>query len=67
MKIFIIYINLIFGLALSAQPTIKEILDSPFASNLTVSRDGKTIAWIDNIAGEKNVKQEYNFLLFAVD
>ena len=55
MKIFIIYINLIFGLALSAQPTIKEILDSPFASNLTVSRDGKTIAWIDDNAGEKNI------------
>ena len=43
------------GLSLFAQPALKEILDSPFASDLTVSRDGKTIAWVDNIAGERNI------------
>ena len=55
MKFFTLLINLILGLVLSAQPTIKEILDSPFASNLTVSRGGKTLAWVDNIAGERNI------------
>ena len=55
MKFFTLLINLIFGLILSAQPTIKEILDSPFASNLTVSKGGKTVAWVDNVAGERNI------------
>ena len=55
MKFYTLSINLIFGLLLSAQPSIKEILDSPFASNLTVSKDGKAIAWVDNIAGERNI------------
>ena len=55
MKFFTLLINLIFGLILSAQPTIKEILDSPFASNLTVSKSGKTVAWVDNVAGERNI------------
>jgi dipeptidyl aminopeptidase/acylaminoacyl peptidase len=35
--------------------TLKEILDAPFASDLTVSRDGKTIAWVENVAGARNV------------
>ena len=48
-------LHLIFGFILSAQPTIKEILDSPFASNLVVSRDGNTLAWVDNIGGERNI------------
>ena len=52
---YTLLINLIFGLILSAQPTIKEILDSPFASNLTVSKGGKTVAWVDNVAGERNI------------
>ena len=49
------FIALLLGLVLSAQPSLKEILDAPFASALTVSKDGKTIAWVDNTAGERNI------------
>ena len=55
MKLFSHLIFFIGGLSLFAQPALKEILDSPFASDLTVSKDGKTIAWVDNIAGERNI------------
>ena len=55
MKLFSHLIFLMGGLSLFAQPALKEILDSPFASDLTVSKDGKTIAWVDNIAGERNI------------
>ena len=55
MKLLHLIAFLLAGLTLCAQPTLKEILDAPFASNLIVTKDGKKIAWIDNKAGERNI------------
>lgn len=55
MRLLPLFTALLFGITLSAQATIKEILDAPFASDLVVSQDGKTIAWVDNTAGERNI------------
>ena len=54
MRPFVISLFLFIGLSMQAQ-TLKEILDAPFASDITVSNDGKTIAWVDNSAGERNI------------
>jgi len=55
MKLLHLFAALILGFTFYAQPTIKEILDAPFASDLIVTEDGKTIAWVDNTAGERNI------------
>ena len=54
MRPFVLSLFLFIGLSIHAQ-TLKEILDAPFASDLTVSNNGKTVAWIDNSAGERNI------------
>ena len=46
---------LLLSLNVNAQATLKKVLDAPFASGLVVTNDGKTIAWVDNIAGERNI------------
>ncbi|MFT6797743.1 MAG: dipeptidyl aminopeptidase/acylaminoacyl peptidase [Maribacter sp.] len=55
MRLLHLFAVLLLGITLSAQSTIKEILDAPFASDLIVTNDGKTIAWVDNTAGERNI------------
>ena len=54
MRPFVLSLFMFIGLSVQAQ-TLKEILDAPFASDLTVSNHGKTIAWVDNSAGERNI------------
>lgn len=54
MKPILLVFVLVLGLNLQSQ-TLKEILDAPMASDLTVSNDGSTIAWVDNIAGQRNI------------
>ena len=53
-KFVFFYFLLVIGLSTQAQ-SLKEILDAPFATHLTVSNDGETIAWVDNSAGERNI------------
>lgn len=53
MKQLILVYILLFGYSIQSQ-TLKEILDVPMASDLTVSNDGSIIAWVDNIAGQRN-------------
>ena len=55
MRYLYFFASFLLGLNIWGQPTLKEILDSPFASNLIVTKDGKKIAWVDNIAGERNI------------
>jgi len=55
MKLLHLFAALLFGLGICAQPTLKEILDAPFASDIIATKDGKTIAWVDNTAGERNI------------
>ena len=55
MRLLHLFAVLLLGLSLSAQSTIQEILDAPFASDLIVANDGKTLAWVDNTAGERNI------------
>ena len=54
MKRLLFFFFVLFGFGLQSQ-SLKEILDAPFATDLTVSNDGKTIAWVDNSAGERNI------------
>ena len=54
MKQLILVYILLFGYSIQSQ-TLKEILDVPMASDLTVSNDGSIIAWVDNIAGQRNI------------
>ena len=55
MRLLNVFAAFILGLSVCAQPTLKEILDAPFASDLIMTQDGKTIAWLDNKAGERNI------------
>ncbi len=55
MRLLHLFAALLLGLAICAQPTLNEILDAPFASDMTVTKDGKSIAWVDNTAGERNI------------
>ena len=55
MKPFSLIFVLLFSSISSGQVTLKELLDAPFASDLTVSGDGRIVAWVDNIAGERNI------------
>ncbi|MEY2950470.1 MAG: hypothetical protein RLZZ248_1671 [Bacteroidota bacterium] len=54
MRPYFLILLLIIGFNLKSQ-TLKEILAAPFASDLVVSDDGKKIAWVDNLAGERNI------------
>ena len=54
MKRLLFFFFVLLGFGLQSQ-SLKEILDAPFATDLTVSNDGKTIAWVDNSAGERNI------------
>lgn len=55
MRLLILISFVCIAFQLNAQVNIKEILAAPFASDLTVSIGGDTIAWIDNTAGERNI------------
>lgn len=55
MRLLHLFAASLLGFTLCAQSTLKEILDAPFASDLVVTIDGKTIAWVDNAAGERNI------------
>ena len=55
MRSLYFFATFLLGLSIWGQPSLKQILDSPFASNLIVTKDGKKIAWVDNIAGERNI------------
>lgn len=54
MRPVVLLCMLLAGFSMKAQ-TLREILDAPFASDLAVSGDGKMIAWVENIAGERNI------------
>lgn len=54
MKPILLVFVLTLVLNLQSQ-TLKEILDAPMASDLTVSNDGSIIAWVDNFAGQRNI------------
>ena len=54
MRSFLFLLVLFIGLGTNAQ-TLNDILDAPFASDLTVSKDGKYIAWVEYVAGERNI------------
>ena len=52
----LIFICLFLGsLPIAAQPKLDEFLSGPFASGVSVSRDGNQWAWIENIQGRRNI------------
>lgn len=55
MKTFALIFALLLGATSNAQTSLKELLDAPFASDLVVSKNGKTLAWVDHVAGERNI------------
>ena len=55
MKYIITLCFLAFTINVSTQPSIKELLAAPFASELVVSPDRSSISWVDNIAGCRNI------------
>jgi dipeptidyl aminopeptidase/acylaminoacyl peptidase len=46
---------LFMSLAVQAQMTLENLLSAPFPSALTVSPDGKRIAWVFNDKGSRNI------------
>ncbi len=52
--LFVLLLQGVIGL-LPAQPSILDLLSGPYASDLIVNEDGRTIAWVDNAAGESNI------------